>query len=369
MPIGFAHILLGKKMRNHVLKLRQCGASHGLALVAARGLTGKSRRMANIIGATMVLALSVATPRTANALVINATFGTGFSASSLTVVNNAIAFYQNTFSDNITVNLAFRNMTTGLGSSNFFLYNNGYAAFSAALAADKTSADDITANVIATANNPVTNGSGLWAKSANLRAIGINQAGQLSAANCGVGSGSAFDTCIGLNLAITDDQAGPSGYSLISVVEHEIDEALGLGSSLGLNVAQFPSPEDLFRYSANGVRSFAMNASCSGPTGQGPLAYFSIDGGATNINTFNNCNNGGDYADWITHTPSQVQDAFTNNTGKPFLTATSTEVRALDVIGWTLKAQTDVPEPSTLPLLATGLAGVAAFMRRRKSRA
>jgi hypothetical protein len=29
-----------------------------------------------------------------------------------------------------------------------------------------------------------------------------------------------------------------------------------------------------------------------------------IDGGVTNLNEFNNCNNGGDSEDWITHTPT-----------------------------------------------------------------
>jgi hypothetical protein len=66
------------------------------------------------------------------------------------------------------------------------------------------------------------------------------------------------------------------------------------------------------------------------------MSFFSIDGGTTNLNDFNNCSNGGDYGDWITHTPSQVQDAFTNGSGSPSLSVTSPEVRALDVIGYTI---------------------------------
>ena len=64
------------------------------------------------------------------------------------------------------------------------------------------------------------------------------------------------------------------------------------------------------------------------------MSFFSIDGGTTDLNEFNNCNNGGDYGDWITHTPSQVQDAFINGSSSPSLSVTSPEVRALDVIGY-----------------------------------
>jgi hypothetical protein len=66
--------------------------------------------------------------------------------------------------------------------------------------------------------------------------------------------------------------------------------------------------------------------------------YFSINGGVTNLDDFNNCNNGGDYGDWITHTPSQVQDAFTNFSAAPFLTYPLPETRALDVIGYDVNA-------------------------------
>src|SRR5260370_42242465 len=66
------------------------------------------------------------------------------------------------------------------------------------------------------------------------------------------------------------------------------------------------------------------------------MSFFSIDGGSTGLNEFNKCNNGGGYGDWITHTPSQVQDAFSNFSGSPSLSVTSSEVRALDVIGFSL---------------------------------
>src|SRR5262249_31044061 len=115
-----------------------------------------------------------------------------------------------------------------------------------------------------------------------------------------------------------------------------IDEVLGLGSALtGTTTPATPWAQDLFRWASAGTRSYAANASTTNPC-SAPAAFFSIDGGTTNLNQFNNCNNGGDYGDWITHTPSQVQDAFTNFSGSPSLSITSTEVRALDVIGYNL---------------------------------
>jgi hypothetical protein len=97
----------------------------------------------------------------------------------------------------------------------------------------------------------------------------------------------------GLPLAIPSGGTLRSGsYDLISVLEHELDEVLGIGSGLtdGTHPAA-PDPEDYFRHSTAGTRSFT-------PSGN---ASFSIDGGTTNLATFNqtgvgNCN------DWYTPT-------------------------------------------------------------------
>ena len=118
---------------------------------------------------------------------------------------------------------------------------------------------------------------------------------------------------------------------------------------------------DLFRFAGAGVRSFATNASVTEPCSAGtPQAFLSIDAGATNSNEFNNCSDGGDYGDWITHTPGQVQNAFASS-GFPTLTATSPETRALDVIGYDLVA---VPAPASLLLVGSALAWLGGRTRR-----
>jgi hypothetical protein len=58
-----------------------------------------------------------------------------------------------------------------------------------------------------------------------------------------------------------------------------------LGSFLGSL-----TPLDLFRYTGPGARQLTV------PAGS-PCGNFSVDGGVTNINSFN-CGNGGDLGDW-----------------------------------------------------------------------
>ena len=256
--------------------------------------------------------------------------GTAIDAATQTVINNAIAFYEGTFTSNITVHIYFYNMNSGLGHSISFAFSGLYQSYCTALAANQASPDDATAvsNTPCGVNNPVTMSSKIVIKSPVGLALGLGTPEQtFTSSPCPNFTGSG---CIGLNVTLAN------GHDiLLATVEHEMDEVLGLGSALqGTTTPSDPSPEDLFRWASVGTRSFATNSSTAIPCAGGtPAAFFSIDGGATPLNQFNNCANGGDYGDWITHTPSQVQDAFTNASGSPSLTVTSTEVRALDVIG------------------------------------
>jgi hypothetical protein len=265
------------------------------------------------------------------------------------VINSAIAFYQDTFATNITVNIQFHAMSSGLGQSDVLAYFGSYTAYRTALAANATSPDDATAlaNTPSGSNNPVTPSANIVVKSANGRALGLNTpegsfAGMGSPCPTFTGSG-----CIGLNVALANQHG-----ILLATVEHEIDEVLGLGSALssGNPTSTDPLTEDLFRWASPAVRSFATNPSTTVHCTSTPASFFSIDGGTTDIDQFNNCNNGGDYGDWITHTPSQVQDAFTNASGSAFLSMASPEVRALDVIGYNIAfnhfAQVAVWRPS-----------------------
>jgi hypothetical protein len=272
----------------------------------------------------------------------NSTGATSIDAATQTIINNAIAFYQNTFTNNITVNIEFHNMSTGLGQSIVFIFNEPYSMYCTALAANATSPDDITAVAnTPCGSNPINGNANIGVKSPDGRALGLNTPELLFPTNTScptpmfTGSG-----CIGLNVVLANMHPG----LLFAAVEHEIDEVLGLGSALNSTTTPaMPWTEDLFRWQPGPpvVRSYAANATTGNPCAMGtPASFFSIDGGTTDVDDFNNCNNGGDYGDWITHTPSQVQDAFTNASGAATLSIASPEVRALDVIGYTLTAST-----------------------------
>ena len=159
-------------------------------------------------------------------------------------------------------------------------------------------------------------------------------------------------------------------YDFYSVVEHETDEVLGTSSCLangtGLDACEgnsTPGPNsnvaaaDLFRYAcASTARSFVGTGS----------ACFSVDGGVTDLDTYNNIPNGDDFGDWA-NSCKNVQDA----TGCPGPAlgfdhdiAPNTEIELLNAVGFGLQS---TPEPGTLGLLGVGLLAVA-FRRRLLSR-
>jgi len=185
----------------------------------------------------------------------------------------------------------------------------------------------------ASSANPVTGSTTIRVKTANLHALGF------SGFTSGLAGG--YDGIIGLHtsqLNLSRASTISTKGDLLSTVCHEMDEVLGLGSGLDSNSPD-PFPQDLFRYSSTGARSYTTN---------GDDAYFSID--ATNLPVRCNQNGTGDYGDWWvagTHTP-RVQDASATNGKTP---NPNVELIALDVIGYNL-----VPVP--IPVITnTTIAG------------
>src|SRR5262249_14581102 len=126
-------------------------------------------------------------------------------------------------------------------------------------------------------------------------------------------------------------------YEAQRSVEHEIDEVLGLGSNVKARTNL--RPQDLFSWSAPGVRSFSTSGS----------RYFSIDGGATSIVGFNQ-ETGGDFGDWLSADCPQThpygQNAFSCPDQTSDVTQTSPEGIHLDVIGYKLQTGTSTTLPT-----------------------
>ena len=123
---------------------------------------------------------------------------------------------------------------------------------------------------------------------------------------------------------------GANQYYLVGVLEHEFTEVMGRTSFLDTR-GQY-SLIDLFRYAGPGVRR----------TGTGDPAYFSIDNGDTNLDSFNDPRiAAGDLADWAPNAgPSGVfqsagADAFNNNSLPGQINGlSSTDLTLMGALGW-----------------------------------
>jgi hypothetical protein len=306
-------------------------------------------------------------------------------------INTAIQNFENAFSDNITVNITFAEGNGQPGGSSTAFNNVSYAAYQAALASHATTADDTAAlaSLPTGPNSPVDSSS---TQSGTLTS-GMNTVSGLSEtrslrvgdpiSGTGIPGGTTIASIVDVNDITLSNNATATGtftltfpstnnvrvgrallrglglpggstpkdstitlntsgsnltrlsidsnkYDLLAVAAHEIDEALGFGSALnGLqNGDQHPATvksDDLFRYDQTGARSYDTNVATQ--------AFFSIDGGTTDLARFNQTQ-GGDFSDWYSpggQTP-QVQDAFVTNGATPNL---NVELRRLDVIGYT----------------------------------
>jgi hypothetical protein len=258
-------------------------------------------------------------------------------------INSAIAIYQSTFSDPITVYITFQEVTTGLGSSSSFYNNYNYSDYRAALISHATTTDDATAiaHLPNTVNNPVNTNAIMKLHLPLARALGFTGADS---------SPAAPDGTISLNISsmnISPLVTDTNKYSLLATVCHEINEVIGMASALNnLNNGDAAptgaiSPEDLFRYTSAGARSF--------DTGVNTACYFSLDG-ATDLVRFNQHQNG-DFQDFYSYYGGQtpeVQDAYGTPGANPVL---GTELRILDAIGFTRIVSTARP---TLSLAHVG---------------
>ncbi|MBS1721689.1 MAG: NF038122 family metalloprotease [Armatimonadetes bacterium] len=229
-------------------------------------------------------------------------------------INSVLKMYEARFSDNITVKIYFQK-GGGLGSSSWGYYYNGSNVAVNALYADAKTPDDMEA-----VKHLFTQTYGVVAyTSANGRALGLDTGGFMS-----YGGDGGYDGAVSLNTDICffdHYRPVPGKFDLFSVAAHEIDEVLGTPSGAGDWLAFMT---DLFAYDGHGNRSF------NGDTNS--HSYFSIDGVKMLIEYNHYHRSGGDWGDWVAHSPSLTQDyaifsGIRINPG-PY------EFRLLDVIGY-----------------------------------
>jgi len=287
-------------------------------------------------------------------LTIHATFDSSITnntnaAAIEAMITRAISLHESLFSDPITIQIRFRYSTTTpdgmplpmgtLARTDLVIYQISWSTYINALRADATTSNDTQANASlpGTTLSPNVQPSG-----AAGRAVGLDTPPAMFADGT-VGQGGPYDAIVTLNSAEPFQFSRPPGASNFDAqrsIEHEVDEAIGLGSHLGGNGSDL-RPQDLFSWSSAGHR----NTTTSG------TRYFSVNGGVTNIVNLNQDTNG-DLGDWLSadcpQTHPYVQNAFACAGQYSDISATSPEGINLDVVGYDL-VQAPPPTPTPTP--------------------
>src|SRR3954453_4486002 len=172
-----------------------------------------------------------------------------------TTVAAVAQFFQNAFSNPITINISIGYGEVGgsaldsgaLGESLTYLASNTYSQIKNALVADAKSNDDKTA-VASLASVDPTNGGNFWVPMAEAKALGLSGASSGLDGSVGFSAMAAFDY---------DKSNGisPGQYDFYGVVAHQISEVMGRQLLVGAAIGATPNgydPLDLFHYSASG---------------------------------------------------------------------------------------------------------------------
>ena len=234
-------------------------------------------------------------------------------------------------------------MSSGsLGASSSYFVNYDYATVRNALS-------NVSAPGYLPPTDP-TNGRMIGVNTANAKALGLNIGGGSQNSDGAVGFDSAAQWTFDPN-----NRAATNAYDFIGAAMHEISEVMGRSSSLvpactgGSSCHE--SVLDLFRYTAPSQLDL-----------YGTSAYLSINGGNSQINTFNGDLTVGDLGDWKGNTT----DAYNYAVGKnQMLPISAGDITAMNALGYTLAAP--VPLPDSTILLLSGLGLTIWVARRRKA--
>jgi hypothetical protein len=241
-----------------------------------------------------------------------------------TAVQAAVQFFDTTFSNNITVNIAFGWGEVGgsaldasaVGESIGNYYNVSYATLRNALinADSGTPAIEQAVQALPTVN-PTT--GRFIMSSAEEKAVGLLGSSHISDGSVGLSSSDPFTFD-------PNNRAVAGAYDAIGTLEHEISEVLG--RTVFTDPVNGNGPLDLFRYASAGVHTY-----------QAGSAFFSLDG-STALKWFNDGSNGGDGGDWASGGGADAFNAFVH-TGvlEP---VSPTDIELMQLLGYTVYGST-----------------------------
>jgi hypothetical protein len=256
---------------------------------------------------------------------------TDLSASDPTVysgvtaaITAAIDFYEQEITTPITITIDFGygeidGQTLGSGDLSESLANYDFVSYTTLKAALASHAESVGLDSVAASlpSRSPSAGGYFYVADAELAALGLS--GDIS-------SGRTVDGYVGLSSSQPftyppNGRAVSGEYDAIGALEHEISEDMGRVITYGHNNY---SALSLFRYTSDGTLATTGNES----------AYFSVDGGKTNLAEFNNGSNGGDPGDWATSVVDDSYDAFSN----PGVanTVSATDLTEMEALGYTL---------------------------------
>jgi hypothetical protein len=277
-------------------------------------------------------------------------------AGFVTAVNYVVNYFDTTFTNNVTVNIDLGYGEIGnnpnnvlgqnaLGESETFFDSysgaTGYNQVVNALKANEPSATQQAAYSTLPGSNPLSGGT-LWLSTAEEKALG------LLASNS-----SAIDGYVGISNYYpfsysTSGSVGSNQYYFIGVLAHEFSEVLGRDSLLGegLGGTNSDSITDLFRYSSPGTRQL----------GTGGPAYFSINNGVTNLNSWNT-NPLGDLGDWAASAGTDAFLAFSPSGQADWIT--QNDLSLMNVLGYDVTSPAGTP--TSTPTGAPTVVGIGNF--------